>query len=73
VSANKYTEIRFSDEIDIRERYVAALMVLADEMEIDVEEAHEAVGDLLDALHQNGYEIDVTLESEETKEGRKYH
>ena len=71
--SSKYTELRFSDEIDIRERYVAALMVLADEMEIDVEEAHEAVGDLLDALHERGYEIDVALEIEETKEGRKYH
>jgi len=73
VSNTNYTELRFTDKDDIRERYVAALMVLADEMEMEVEEAHEAVSDLLDELHENGYEIDVTLESELNKEGRKYH
>lgn len=65
----KYTELRFEDDIDVGERYVAALMVLSDYMDLEVEEVHETITELLEVI-----EIDLQVyESEINKEGRKYH
>jgi len=49
-------------EDDLAERYVAALMLLADEYEISWIEAHQGVTDLLAGIEREGFSIDVILD-----------